>query len=1336
MLDPIKTTDFNSIKLKVASPKNILEWSHGEVIRPETINYRTQKPEKDGLFCERIFGPSKDWECYCGKYRKIRYKGIICDKCGVEVTRSIVRRERMGHIVLQTPVSHIWFLRGTSSKIGLLLDLSVNALEKVIYFANFIVTDINEELKNETLAQIKEELKNKRKSIENEFKNQVDVIQKNKDLENDKKEGEVKNLEKIKEEKLEDLTIVAESTQKELVNLKQMAIISETAYQELSQKFGHIFEASIGAEAIKSLLEKIDTPQTIKRLEEELLTAVESRKEKIMRRLKLFKSSYINKIEPAWMILTTIPIIPPDLRPMVALDGGRFATSDLNDLYRRVINRNNRLKQLIGLNAPEVITRNEKRMLQEAVDALIDNSARQSKTVVASTGQKRNLKSLADSLKGKQGRFRQNLLGKRIDYSGRSVIVVNPNLNLDQCGLPKIMALELFKPFIVSRLIKDLIVHNIRSATRYIESGEDKVWDILEDIIKDAYVLLNRAPTLHRLGIQAFRPILIEGKAIQIHPLVCPAFNADFDGDQMAVHVPLTREARKEAKDIMLATNNLLKPATGDPIVTPGLDIIWGSYYMTTAKNTEKSEKELKYFTNINEVKLAYELEKIGLHEYIMVYMTDYKNSKNENKLIKTTAGRIIFNDLLPRKMRFINEIINKGKLKDIVKQCFLDYGKDRTVKLLDESKSKGFEMITRSGLSWGMNDTPYSKEKDKLIQEASDNVEIIQQHFEEGLLTNNERYNKIIELWSGTKEKVTTVCKQELDRVKKNNPIYSMVESGTKGSWTQLTQIMGMKGLVTSPSGDIIELPVKGNFKQGFDVIEYFISTHGVRKGLSDTALRTANAGYLTRRLVDVAQDTIINNDDCGDAEGLLITKEESEDMNYEITKRITGRYLVKDLKNKENKVLVEAGSLISEDVIAKIQNEEIEEVIVRSILTCKNNRGACVKCYGYDLGCNKPVKKGVGVGIIAAQSIGEPGTQLTMRTFHTGGVASSGDITQGLPRVDEIFEARSPKRKAIIAEEDGKITIETSQRVIESGGKKITINDPQSRILKISYQGINYDKYSFKKSIKEVMLKEYKQKNTDSASIGSSDKTDINKVTPKILVKDGDKISAKTPLFSIEIPGKRIKTIKALRGGEVIIEKDGSKVIAIQIKVLDDQSKEYVIPKGIGILVNDKDIAKKGDQLTDGSINLQELYLLRGKLETQKYIIKEIQHVYSSQGQPLNDKHIEIIVDQMFSRYLIKDAGDTNLLPGEIVEKSMFKIANEKARKEKREEAKGELLLLGISKSSLTTESFLSAASFQETNRVLIEAAINGKIDYLRGLKENVIIGRLIPVGTGYKQ
>ena len=1339
MLNPIKTTDFDAIKLKVASPENILEWSNGEVVRPETINYRTQKPEKDGLFCERIFGPSKDWECYCGKYRKIRYKGIICDKCGVEVTRSIVRRERMGHIVLQTPVSHIWFLRGTSSKIGSMLDLSVNALEKVIYFANFIVTDVNEELKNETLAQIKEEHKNKKKSIESEFKNQVSIIQKNKDLSHDKKENEIKNLEKIKEEKLEDLSMVAESTQKELTSLKIMTILSETVYQELSQKFGHIFEAGIGAEAIKNLLEKIDILETIKILEEELLTAVESKKEKLMRRLKLFKSSSVNKVKPKWMVLTAIPIIPPDLRPMVALDGGRFATSDLNDLYRRVINRNNRLKQLIGLSAPEVITRNEKRMLQEAVDALIDNSARQSKTVVASTGQKRNLKSLADSLKGKQGRFRQNLLGKRIDYSGRSVIVVNPNLNLDQCGLPKIMALELFKPFIISRLIKDLVVHNVRSATRYIEAGDDKVWDLLEDIIKDAYVLLNRAPTLHRLGIQAFRPILIEGKAIQIHPLVCPAFNADFDGDQMAVHVPLTKEAKKEAKEIMLATNNLLKPATGDPIVTPGLDIIWGSYYMTTTKDKEELSQEkakaLKYFSSSEEVKLAQETNSIKLHDYIMVYLTDNKNL-SEKSLVKTTAGRIIFNDLLPKKMRFINETINKEKLKNIVKQCFLEYGKDRTVKLLDESKTKGFEMITRSGLSWGMNDTPYSKEKDKLIQGASDDVEKIQEHFEEGLLTDSERYNKIIELWSSAKEKVTKVCKQELDRVKKNNPIYSMVESGTKGSWTQLTQIMGMKGLVTSPSGDIIELPVKGNFKQGFDVIEYFISTHGVRKGLSDTALRTANAGYLTRRLVDVSQDTVINADDCKDTKGFLVTKEESEDMNYDIIKRITGRYLAKDIKNKKNKVLVKAGVLISEDIAAKIQGEEIEEVIIRSILTCKINRGACVKCYGYDLGCNKPVKKGVGVGIIAAQSIGEPGTQLTMRTFHTGGVASSGDITQGLPRVDEIFEARNPKRKAIIAEADGKVKIETSQRVIESGGKKITINDPQSRILQISCQGTDYDSYSFKKNIRDVLLK----KGTNSKSNNDSNDIDIDKITPKILVKNGDLISAKTPIFSISIPGKRIKTVKSLRGGEVIIKNDNVNddnpaPTKIEIKVLDDQSKEYVIPKGIEILVNDKDAIKKGDQLTDGSINLQELYLLRGKLETQKYIIKEIQHVYSSQGQPLNDKHIEIIVDQMFSRYLVKNVGDTNLLPGEITEKSVFNAANDKVKKEKGKAALGELLLLGISKASLTTESFLSAASFQETNRVLIEAAINGKIDYLRGLKENVIIGRLIPVGTGYK-
>jgi DNA-directed RNA polymerase subunit beta' len=1296
MLNPIKTTDFDAIKLKLASPDDIMRWSHGEVTRPETINYRTQKPEKDGLFCEKIFGPSKDWECYCGKYKKIRYKGIVCDKCGVEVTRSVVRRERMGHISLEAPCSHIWFLRGISSKVGTILDLSMQSLEKVVYFASFIITDVNEDLKNATVDQIKEEYKQKKKGIENEFKRQISEIKSKKgDVE---AASEIESLTGAKDEKIDNLNRAFEQAQKELKELKPYLIISENIYQNLSLKYGHIFEAGIGAEAVRKLLERVDLGAIVKDLEASLEGATDAKKEKIIKRLKLCKGLKANNIRPEWMILTQIPVIPPDLRPMVALDGGRFATSDLNDLYRRVINRNNRLKQLVELNAPEVICRNEKRMLQEAVDALLDNSARHGKTVTASTGQKRMLKSLADSLKGKQGRFRQNLLGKRIDYSGRSVIVVNPKLKLDQCGLPKVMALELFKPFIISQLIKREVVHNVRSASRYIETGNDDVWDILEKIVHESYVFLNRAPTLHRLGIQAFKPTLIEGKAIQIHPLVCTAFNADFDGDQMAVHVPLTKEATREARDIMLSSHNLLKPATGDPVVAPSQDIVWGAYYLTTEKDDgTKTDQQLRRFTCSLEAKYAYDSGIVTLHEPIIVLL-------ESGEKIRTTVGRLMFNDVLPEKLLFVNEIASKSMLKYLIKECLRQYGEDRTVVFLDDLKNVCFKFITKSGLSWGMADLPGLEEKDVLINKAVDDVEQIHLQYDEGLLTESERYSKVIEIWTNTKEKITAICKTGLNP---ESPVYSMIESGARGSWAQLTQIIGMKGLVTSPSGDIIELPVKGNFKKGFDVLGYFISTHGVRKGLSDTALRTANAGYLTRRLVDVSQDVIIVDDDCGDDEGLLFNRAAIEKIGDDFFKKLSGRYLAKDLVNISGKVLVKAGELIIEETIAKIKHEEIESAVIRSVLSCKMHRGICAKCYGYDLGYNKKVEIGTAVGIIAAQSIGEPGTQLTMRTFHTGGVAGQEDITQGLPRVEEIFEARPPKRKAIMADAAGKIEIETAQRVIErEGADEILVANSQSKIIRIKYTGVDSEKYLFADLRNESKL---------------SKEDDGKKSEIKVSVKTGDKVEAGAPLFSL---GKRV--VKTESAGEVKVEEKYVKVYTEA-----EKTREYIVPKGTGILVKDGDMVARGDQLTEGSLDLQQLFRLKGKLAAQDYVIKEIQYVYSSQGQPLNDKHVEIIARQMFSRNLIVDPGDTDLLPGEIVEEAVLARAN----KDKKNLAKAEQLLLGITKASLTTDSFLSAASFQDTSRVLIDAAVNGKIDYLEGLKENVIIGRLIPSGTGYK-
>jgi len=1309
MLNPIKTSDFDAIKLTLASPDDILSWSKGEVVRPETINYRTQKPEKDGLFCEKIFGPAKDWECSCGKYKKIRYKGVICDKCGVEVTRSVVRRERMGHIKLQVPCSHIWFLKGLSSKIGLILNLSIQSLEKVVYFANFIVTDVDEKLKDETLEIVKKEYKSKKKNIEADADRKINQIKEDPikalelDDKIDKKEitklknEKIDSINKEKEEKISTLDSDFDIVKKELKDLKPLLILSEQDYQNLSLKFGHLFEAGIGATAIQTLLRRINLEKTIKKLEEKLETVIETKKDKIIKRLKLLKNLHKNNIRPEWMILDVIPIIPPDLRPMVALDGGRFASSDLNDLYRRVINRNNRLKQLIDLNAPEVICRNEKRMLQEAVDSLIDNSARNSKMVTASTGQKRQLKSLADSLKGKQGRFRQNLLGKRVDYSGRSVIVVNPKLNLDQCGLPKIMALELFKPFIIAELIKKEIVHNVRSASRYIEAGHDDVWDILQKIIDEAYVMLNRAPTLHRLGIQAFKPVLIEGKALQIHPLVCTAFNADFDGDQMAVHVPLTKEAIAEARDIMLSSHNLLKPATGEPIVTPNQDIVWGSYYITLQEEGEKKDEELKHFFSEQEALSAYDYKVINLHEVIKVRIN--------KELIKTTIGRIIFNKILPDKLRYVNEVLGKGKIKNLIKSCLNIYGEEETVKFVDNLKNLSFEYITKSGLSWGFGDLPELPEKDQLIETANDQVDQIKEQFEEGLLTESERYSKVIETWTTTKEKISDICK---DSLKASLPVYSMIDSGARGSWAQPVQIIGMKGLVTSPSGAIIELPIKGNLKKGFSVLEYFIATHATRKGLSDTALRTANAGYLTRRLVDVAQDVIVSEDDCRDKEGLVINRAEVEKENDDFFRKISGRYLAKDLVDKKGKVLLEAGKLLSEEFIEEIKNKDIESATIRSVLSCKLHKGICAKCYGVDLAYNKEVKLGTTVGIIAAQSIGEPGTQLTMRTFHTGGVASSEDITQGLPRVEEIFENRSPKKKALMSEVDGKVKIELGQKIIkDKDGKEISVNNPQEKILKIIYRGEAGEKYYFKELADEIKL--------------SGDKKTKKELEPRVKIKDGDKISKGAELYSI-----LDKTIKSKDSGVV-------KVFDKYIEVISevDKIQEFTIQKGLMLWVKDGDTVKPGDRLTEGSFDLKELYRLRGKLETQKYIIREIQYVYSSQGQPLNDKHIEIIARQMFSRHLIKETGATDLLPGETVEEEVLDQAN----KDTKDKAKSERLLLGVTKTSLTTDSFLSAASFQETPRVLIEAALSGKIDYLEGLKENVIIGCLIPAGTGYK-
>jgi len=1271
---------FDSIRLTLASPEKIHEWSHGEVLKPETINYRTQKPERDGLFCEKIFGPTKDWECYCGKYKRIRYKGIVCDKCGVEVTRKSVRRERFGHIELAAPVSHIWFLRGVPSKIGIILDLSIQQLEKIVYFANFIVTNVNEDLKAETLIQIKQELKQKIKSIGkkiNEDLSQMDEkiaeARKNKDTkEVAKLELEKNEIEVSREDKTKRISDVADAAKKELKQIKPFKILSEGDYKELSLKYGHIFNADIGAEAIRTFLENIDLDGLVKELHEVIKTAPASKQKKLIRRARLAQSFTKNGIRPECMVLTAIPVIPPDLRPMVQLDGGRFATSDLNDLYRRVINRNNRLKRLKDLNAPEVILRNEKRMLQEAVDALIDNNARHGKTVTASTGQKRMLKSLADMLKGKQGRFRRNLLGKRVDYSGRSVIVVGPQLKLHECGIPKIMALELFKPFVISKLIKREIVHNVRSAKRYIDLGQDDVWDILEEITKDSYVLLNRAPTLHRLGIQAFRPKLIEGKAIQIHPMVCAAFNADFDGDQMAVHVPLTEAAKKEAGELMLSSKNLLKPATGDPIVVPSQDMIWGSNYLTAIVDDDVKEKDMKTFPNRTSALMAYDLEGIGLQDLIRVRIS--------GKLVTTTVGRVIFNKILPEKLRYLNEEMDSGSIKEVIAKVLDLYGDDKTIELLDRLKKLSLKFITKSGLSWSMSDLPELKDKPELIAKANKEVMKIQELYEDGFLTNKERYVKVVEIWTGVKNKVTEKSKGVFP---KNNPIYSMINSGSRGSWSQMTQIMGMKGMVINPAGEIIELPIKANFNEGLDVLEYFISTHGTRKGLSDTALRTASAGYLTRRLIDVCQDILILSEDCHDKEGKIITKKESEEMGKKLGKRVLGRFVIKEVKNpKTGKAIVKKDTLIDKAAAALIDESGVKEVHIRSLLTCKAENGVCQKCYGYDLGYNKIVKMGTAVGIIAAQSIGEPGTQLTMRTFHTGGIAG-GDITQGLPRVEEILEVRNPKMQAMISEISGKVKISDA----EDEGKK------KAKLIQVFST--------------ENVLERY----------------DIPEEA-EILAKDKQEIKKKGELFKI---GDR--KVKSINAGLVNLTKNKIEIIAQKPIV-----GEYIVPADSSIWVKNNDIISAGTQLTEGSINLKRLYALRGKDEVQKYIIKEIQYIYSSQGQRLNDKHIELVCKQLFSRVYVEDPGDTEFIPGAIITKAQFVKANLKMKEKGKKEGKGSILLLGMTKSSLTTDSFLSAASFQETARVLINASISGQVDHLRGLKENVIIGRLIPAGTGF--
>ncbi|HBI50859.1 MAG: DNA-directed RNA polymerase subunit beta' [Candidatus Moranbacteria bacterium GW2011_GWC2_37_73] len=1187
-----KVSDFNSVRLRLASPDAIMNWSHGEITKPETINYRTQRYEKDGLFCEKIFGPSKDWECYCGKYKRIRYKGIVCDKCGVEVTRSIVRRERMGHIKLAVPVSHIWFLRGVPSKIGSALGLGVQDLEKVIYFSAYIIKEVNEEVRDRVVDQLEQEYKMKQKEI---------------------KGGKTEN-ERSAETMLDELREQYKGVKDDLKNLKPMQILSELEYFNLSSRFGQVFSAGIGAEAVRAVLESMDIEKMIKHVKKELENEDTADKKKLFKRMKLFQGFKKAGLKLEWMLPTAIPVIPPDLRPMVALDGGRFATSDLNDLYRRIINRNNRLKKLIDLGAPEVITRNEKRMLQEAVDALFDNSARKGQSsVAASTGQRRPLRSLADALKGKQGRFRQNLLGKRVDYSGRSVIVVGPQLKLHQAGLPKKMALELFKPFIINKLIEKEFAHNVRTAGRMVDAEAEEAYEILDEIIEHHYVLLNRAPTLHRLSIQAFQPVLIEGKAIQVHPMVCAAFNADFDGDQMAVHVPLTDQARDESANIMLSSKNLLKPASGEPIAVPSKDIVLGIYFITHIKAGVKGEG--KIFATEEEALLAYQLGYIAVNAKIKVDV--------EGTILETSAGRIMLNDILPVELRFINEEMTQKEIKQLVAKMLRMKGQEETAAFIDRIKSLGFKMAGRSGISWGMDDLKQSPVKKEAMIKAEAEVSTINQQYAMGLLTEEERKNRVIEIWNRTKNLIADAVKASLD---KEGTVYTLVHSKARGSESVVVQMMGMKGLVAGPTGETIELPVKSSFKEGFNVLEYFISTHGARKGMADTALRTATAGYLTRRLVDVSQDIIVREEDCGDTEGAFIYRADSDRIGQSFAVRVEGRYLAEDVIDPATKkVIIKKGVLATKEDGQVVEAAGISEVKIRNVVTCKSKRGICRHCYGIDLGRSNLVAIGQAVGIVAAQAIGEPGTQLTMRTFHTGGVAGGSDITQGLPRVEEIFECRPPKGEAMISEVDGKII-----DVISESKKTVTV---------------------------------------------------------------------------------KIETTE----GEVV---------------------EYQVPAESTLVVSKGQLIGKGTQFNEGHIDLKKLFETMGQEAIQRYVIQEIQEIYAAQGEAISDKHVEVIIRQMLSRVKVISAGDTDLLPGDIVEKDQFEESNNEAIAAKEEIAVGEQLIMGITKVALSTESFLSAASFQETARVLINAAVTGKDDRLRGLKENVIIGRLIPAGTGYRK
>jgi len=1274
----------NGIRISLASPEQIRSWSHGEVTKAETINYRTLKPERDGLFCEKIFGPVKDFECHCGKYKKARYKGVICDKCGVEVAHSSVRRERTGHIELAAPVTHIWFVKLVPSRLGLLLGLSPRDLESIIYFARYIVISVDQEAKEKNVRKIEEEWGRKIAEHEERLNEKIEEVEAG-DAEEEPKIKEVNELRARSVEKRAKLEEERKTSIAELEGLQPLKLLNEEGYRRLRDRYGDIFEAGMGAEAILQVLRQIDVDALHQQLHEQIGSTSGGYRKKVSQRLQLVEAFKLSGNKPEWMVSTVLPVLPPALRPIVQLDGGRFVISDLNDLYRRVINRNNRLRRLMKLGAPEIIIRNEKRMLQEAVDALVDNG-RRGRAVV--TGNKHALKSLSDILKGKQGRFRQNLLGKRVDYSGRSVIVVGPKLKLHECGLPRYVALELFKPSVMHKLIVNGYANNLKSARRLVEKGSPEVWDALYDVVKERPVLLNRAPTLHRLSIQAFEPVLIDGDAFQLHPLVCAAFNADFDGDQMAVHVPLSKAAVKEAREYMLSPYNMLLPSSGEPVTTPTLDMVLGCYYLTIPKPGARGEGKL--FRSFDEAKLAYELGIIELGAEIVV--RDPSLGSNGGGMT-TTAGRIIFNDALPPQLRFYNKTADKASLRTLVSDCISVLGNEGAAGVIDRIKGLGFEYATKSGISIAMNDIEQPPHKVKLLEEADEKIGLIEDQFNRGLITEDEKYESKIQVWMEATDKVTDDIAHSLDPY---GSVYMMATSGAKGNISQIRQMAGMRGLMTDPSGRIIDFPIKASLRDGLTPMEYFISTHGARKGLADTALRTSDSGYLTRRLVDVAQDVIVSETDCGTTEGVWISRQTTDVSLPPFENRITGYLAASRIVDPAtNEVIVERNEEIDEDKVRQILSTDINRVYLRSPLTCRSRFGVCQNCYGRDLGKKQLVRIGTAAGVIAAQSIGEPGTQLTLRTFHTGGVVGV-DITTGLPRVEELFEARTPDGSAIIAEIDGTVDIATTDGA----------------------------------SVAKVISSEFY---SDEYPIPAGG---------EVAVTDGQLVDAGTVLFSVPEKTRKRKTSKKLpavvSGGEAGQSLSIAARVAGQVVIDDDrvyvkyeerEEREYSVSRGTHLVVESGDNVRAGDRLTRGTVDPHDILRIMGKDAVQQYLIDEVQKVYRTQGVTIHDKHIGVIVRQMLANVRIVSSGDTKLLPGELVGRFDYEDMNAQVLAEGGEPATAQAAFLGITRASLSKDSWLSAASFQETGRVLVDAAIKGKVDGLRGLKENVILGKLIP-------